>query len=130
MYNKIIRKHYLIKLFILAIPKKKRSNFNCYFLCKYFIQNTPYSNIDGFIKEMHKISNILLNSCLNQKKVLFLCTEKFFFLDFINFKQNKFTYINKKNIFLSNKKFFDNKLAFVIMYNMSYANKIVFFFKE
>ena len=78
MYNKIIKKYYLYKIFTLAIPKKKGINSANYFLCKYIMQNTPYGNFSAFIKEIYNLITLFIPNS-NQKKILFICANKIFF---------------------------------------------------
>ena len=75
MYNNLIKKYYLLKIFTLALPNKKKSNQACYYLCKYFILNTPYSNILCFIKEIYRLLPLLLSS--NKKKFIFILLKLF-----------------------------------------------------
>ena len=97
MYRKIINKYYLQKIFALVIPQKKKSNLVSYFFIKYLIKNSPYNNMSIFMKEIHKLINILYNKNTT-KKLIFLCTNKIFFLN--QQKNNQLTFITSKNLYV------------------------------
>lgn len=98
MYRKIINKYYLQKIFALVIPQKKKSNLVSYFFIKYLIKNSPYNNMSIFMKEIHKLINILYNKNTT-KKLIFLCTNKIFFLNQQK-KNNQLTFITSKNLYV------------------------------
>jgi len=96
MYNLLIKKYYLKKIFILCLPKEKTSNISCFFACKYFIKNTPYSNISLLIKEISRLISIIFS--LNKKNFLFLCSNAIYLYNF--------TKIHKVNINIMDNYFF------------------------
>jgi len=100
MYNKLFKKYYLTKIFTIALPKKKKSNSACYYLCKYFIKQTPYSNIHIFIKEIYRLFSILLS--LHKKNFLFICSNNIYIYNFITYQKVKT--VSSKDLFFSKKK--------------------------
>lgn len=125
MYNKLIKKHYLYKLFTLSLPKKNRSNSVCFFLCSYFIKNTPYGNIKVFIQEIYRVLGLWLNTS-SKKNILFICMSKIFFINFISLNKKQIDYINYNDSLF----FCKNKISFVVLYNVNVNNKHVSLFKE
>jgi len=93
MYNKLIKKYYLYKLFTLSIPKKKGCNQACFLLCRYFIKNTPYGNIQFLIKEIYKMLSIFA-STFRTTKLVFFCSYKLFSLNSIFLKTQELKYID------------------------------------
>lgn len=126
MYNKLIKKFYILKIFSLNIPVTiyniRKTN---YYLCKYIALNTPYANIFVFLKELNKILLLSENTC-NLKKLLIFCSDKIFFK---NLKKNKkkSSVIRKKinNINITNKKF-----CFFVLFNNNYTFKQIAFIKN
>ena len=130
MYNKVLKKYYLYKLFSLALPQKKGINKSCYYFCKYLIKTTPYGDLNRFLREVHRFANIALNA--TNKKVLFICSNKIFV--FYNFKRHnkppRLVFLYWKTFFLFNFKLVKGNSSFVIWYNLSYSNKILALLKD
>lgn len=130
MYNKLIQKYYIIKLFGLFIPKTTSINKVSFYLCKYTINKTPYGNIECFIKELYKILSVFkLNSYT--KNVLFLCTNKIYNQNIKSLaKINPLDNINNNNNNIMGKKFSLKKISFIIMCDTNYNLKKIAFFKD
>jgi len=101
----------------------------CFLLCKYFVKNTPFCDIQLLIKEIYKVLSIYTNVLLI-KKLLFFCSNKIFFLNSLFMCQKQLTYIDLKNLSLIKKKYTLEKIGVVIFYNLSYVNKLASFFKD
>ena len=101
MYNKLLKKYYLSKNFTLALPKNKNINQASFYLCKYLIKNTPYANLNNFIKEIAKLLPILT---FNKKYFLFIGSNNLYLYNFqknTNFniiKSKKFHFLQNKNL--------------------------------
>jgi len=119
MYNKLFKKHYLTKIFTLALPKKKKSNPTCYYLCKYFVQYTPYGNINIFIKEIYRIFSILL--LFYKKNFLFICSNNIFLYTFLTNEKLKIKSLKNTSQY---KKNFNRASSTVFLYNYTYNKKL------
>jgi hypothetical protein len=105
MYNKILKKYSLLKLITLVLPKKKGINAASHYLCKYLIKNTPYANIQIFIKEINKIVTVIINSSF-KKSLIFVCSKKIFLYNYIFLNgRKKFFFLKSKKIFLFTKNY-------------------------
>lgn len=120
MYNLLIKKYYLTKIFTLCLPKKKKSNKACFYLCKYFIKNTPYANIDLFVKETSRLLNIILS--LTKKNFLFICSNNIFLYNFMQKKKIKVLLVSNFSKFQKQEKL--NVISSVFFYNYTYNKKI------
>lgn len=126
MYNKLLKRKTLYKIFILIMPKKKKNTISSYYLCKYFIKTTPYGKFSIFLSEINKIMNIFL---INLKifKLLFVCSHKIFFL---KKKNKKLIFLNIKKDLMFNYKQNFKILSFIFLYNINYSSKFISFFKD
>lgn len=123
MYNKLIKKFYILKLFSISTPTNSNIRKNNYFLCKYIALNTPYANVLVFLKELNKILFINKKSYA-LKKLLFFCSNKIF-LKCLNKEKLNIIYrkINNQNI--TNKKF-----SFFILFTNNYTSRQIAYIKD
>ena len=126
MYNLLIKKYYLKKIFILCLPKTKTINISCFFLCKYLIKNTPYINIFVFLKEISKIFSIILY--LKKKNFFFICSNFIYIYNFVKIHKLNITLI--KNIFFFQQKKSILNYSSVFLYNLKYDQKFLVQLKD
>lgn len=125
MYNRIIKKFYIIKLFSFSLPQSKYVRKNSFYLCKFFLKQTPYGNILVFIKELQKIL-FINNNTFEFQKMLFLCSNRIYFKN-INCKSYKMNKVFKK----TNKILPSNKIiSFFILCSNSYTYRQISFLKD
>lgn len=87
MYNKLVKKYYLYKLFTISLPNKKFCNPTYYTMCTHLIQTNPFLNLRFLLHEFYKIIQIFQLQ-LNKNNIIFFGSEKIFFLK-SNFLINK-----------------------------------------
>lgn len=93
MYNKLIKKYYLYKIFTISLPVKKRCNPTYYLMCTHLIQKTPFLDLRFLLNEFSKLIYIFKLQ-LHKNNIIFFGTEKIFFLKSNFLMKQKFTYLN------------------------------------
>lgn len=93
LYNKVVKKYYLYKIFTITLPIKKYCNPTYYLMCTHLIQTTPLLNLHFLLNEFSKLV-YLFKLQLNKNNILFLGSEKIFFLKSTFLIKTKFTYLN------------------------------------
>lgn len=93
MYNKVVKKYYLYKIFTISLPIKKFCNPTYYLMCTHLIQTIPFLNLRFLLNEFYKLI-YLFKLQLNKNNIIFFGSEKIFFLKSNFLINNKFTYLN------------------------------------
>ena len=101
MYKKIIKKYYLYKIFMLALPRFSLLNQACHFLCKYLIKRTPYGNLLIFLLDIKRLLNIVLNYGM-KKQYIFVCSNKIYYMNNFSKSNNILSYLNFTNLNIFN----------------------------
>lgn len=128
MYNKILKKYNIFKIFTLSLPKKNGSMAATYYLIKYFVKGTPYGNINVFIKEVSKLTCLFYN-LPNEKELFFVCSNKIFFYNIKNSHKN-LNCVFWKHINFSLLRYNIKKASIALWYSLSHTSKIIAYLKN
>lgn len=126
MYNLLTKKYYLKKIFVLSLPKNRKSNITCFFMCKYTVKNTPYSNISLLLKEISRLFSTIMS--LDKKNFLFVCSNAIYLYNFTKINKLNVKIINNFSSFRNKKLFLNFSSAF--LYNIKYNKKIIVNLKD
>lgn len=115
MYNKLLKKFYILKILTLCLPSNKIFKKNNFYLCKYIAAKTPYIDINKVFKEIYKILFLKKNTSF-QKNLIFSCSNKIF-------------YNNRKKI-KENYQITSKEVSFFILCNQKYTTKQISYIKD